>query len=317
MKKLLGLALFLVILYGLMLVADPGARSAQNHINLTKRMGLYGINALGMGILIISGGIDLSIGATTALYVTVMTVLMVDERIPPPVAMLITLALGAAIGLVNGLLVTRLKVQAFVVTLCGLFIYRGLARWLSGDKDRGLGNGFATFTRVMFDNRDVLGLPMSLVIFLVLCAIAAVFLHKSVYGRYLYAIGSNEQAAKYAGIPVNRYRTLAYVLCGTLSALFSIVWLAENKSYQPSQTGSSFELYAIAAAVLGGCSLRGGEGSVAGIMIGTAIIWILPTFTNMWGVPNSLQFTVIGAALLLGALIDETLRRRGLAKVST
>jgi len=146
---------------------------------------------------------------------------------------------------------------------------------------------------------------------------ATVFLHMSVYGRYLFAIGSNEQAAKYAGIAVDRYRTLAYVLCSTLAALFSIIYLAENNSVQPSETGSFFELYAIAGAVLGGCSLRGGEGSVLGIMIGTAIIWILPNFTKMWGVPSALEYTVIGVALLIGALLDEILRRRSLAAAST
>jgi len=317
MKKLLGLALFLLVIYALLLVANPGARSAQNHQNLGQRIGLHGINSLGVGILIISGGIDLSIGATVGLCATVMAMLLVDAHMNPVVAMLITLALGAGIGLLNGLLVTRLKVQAFVVTLCGLFIYRGAARWLAGDQVKGLGNDFATFKLVLFHNQDVLGLPMSLVIFLVLCGLATVFLHMSVYGRYLFAIGSNEQAAKYAGIAVDRYRTLAYVLCSTLAALFSIIYLAENNSVQPSETGSFFELYAIAGAVLGGCSLRGGEGSVLGIMIGTAIIWILPNFTKMWGVPSALEYTVIGVALLIGALLDEILRRRSLAAAST
>lgn len=317
MKKLLGLALFLLLIYSLLLVANPGARSAQNHQNLGQRIGLHGINSLGVGILIISGGIDLSIGATVGLCATVMAMLLVDAHLNPGLAMAITLGLGAAIGLVNGLLVTRLKVQAFVVTLCGLFIYRGAARWLAGDQVKGLGNEFPTFKRLLFHNQDVFGLPMSLVIFLGLCALATVFLHMSVYGRYLFAIGSNEQAAKYAGIAVDRYRTLAYVLCSTLAALFSVIYLAENNSVQPSETGSFFELYAIAGAVLGGCSLRGGEGSVLGIMIGTAIIWILPNFTKMWGVPSALEYTVIGVALLIGALLDEILRRRSLAAAST
>ncbi|HVU87990.1 MAG TPA: ABC transporter permease [Pirellulales bacterium] len=309
MKKWLGLALFLLAIYLLLLLADPGARSAYNHVNLGRRIGLYGIISLGASILIITGGIDLSIGSTIGLCATVMAMLLVDYHVNPLLAIVAVLALGAAIGLANGLLVTKLRVQAFVVTLCGLFIYRGAARWLSRDQVKGLGTGYESLKYWLSDSRDILGLPMSLVIFLGFAALATVFLHRSVYGRYMFAVGSNEQAARYSGIAVDRYRILAYVLCSTLAALFSILFLMEQNSVQPTETGSFFELYAIAGAVLGGCSLRGGEGSVLGVIMGTAILWILPNFTKMWGVPSELEYTVIGAALLIGALVDEGLRR--------
>ncbi|HUY87492.1 MAG TPA: ABC transporter permease [Pirellulales bacterium] len=311
MKKLLGLALFLVLLYLLLLASDPGARSAINHFNLGKRIGLYGIISLGAGCLIISGGIDLSIGSVVGLCATVMAMLVAKYDWPALAAVAAVLALGAAIGTIHGLLVTRLKVQAFVVTLCGLFIYRGIARWLAGDQVQGLKDKAGWLKYCLYQSKDVFGLPMSLVIFLLLAALFAVFLHLSVYGRYLSAIGSNEQAARYAGIAVDRYKVLAYVICSTLAAFFSIVFLMEQSSAQPSSTGNFFELYAIAGAVLGGCSLRGGEGTVPGIMIGAAILWILPNFTNMWGVSSQLEYTVIGSALLFGALLDEFLRRRG------
>ncbi|HQU43409.1 MAG TPA: ABC transporter permease [Pirellulales bacterium] len=310
MKKLLGLAAFLVVLYVAMLAADDSARSLSNHLNLGKRIGLYGIISLGAGMLIISGGIDLSIGSVVGFCATIMALLLVRFHWHPAAATAAVLATGAAIGLMNGLVVTKLRVQAFVVTLCGLFIYRGAARWLAGDKVQGLGNAFPEWKYWLAKSRDVLGLPMSLVIFLALAAVATVFLHFSIHGRYLYAIGSNEQAARYAGVPTDRYRILAYVLCSTLAAFFSVLFLMEENSVQPSSTGNFFELYAIAGAVLGGCSLRGGEGSVLGILIGTAIIRILPTFTQMWKVASSLEYTVIGGALLLGALLDEFLRRR-------
>jgi len=313
MKKLCGLALFLLLLYLLLLASDPGARSAYNHFNLGKRIGLYGVISLGAGCLIITGGIDLSIGSVVGLCSTVMAMLLIKQQWHPIAAVAAVLGLGAAIGLAHGLLVTRLKVQAFVVTLCGLFIYRGIARWLSGDKVQGLANEVPELKYWLY-KKVVLGLPMSLVIFLILAAIATVFLHFSVYGRYFSAIGSNEQAARYAGIATDRYKVLAYVICSTLAAFFSIVFLIEQNSAQPSSTGNFFELYAIAGAVLGGCSLRGGEGTVLGIMIGTAILWILPNFTNMWGVSSQLEYTVIGSALLVGALLDEFLRRRGGSK---
>jgi ribose transport system permease protein len=314
MKKLLGIAVFLDLLYGTLLIANEGARSAGNHFNLGKRIGLYGIISLGAGILIISGGIDLSIGSVVGLSSTVLAMLLMKPvdggygwRPVPALAAVITL--GACVGLINGFLVTKLKVQAFVVTLCGLFIYRGVARWIADDQQKGLGTDYKTLKHLL--SGDLAGLPMSLVIFLILAGAATVFLHFSVYGRYLYAIGSNERAARYSGIATDRYKVLAYVLCSSLTAFFGILYLMESNSVQPSGTGNFFELYAIAGAVLGGCSLRGGEGTVLGILIGTSILWILPNLTNMWGVPSALEYTVIGGALLVGAILDELLRRRG------
>lgn len=313
MKKLLGLGAFLLLLYVLMLLADDSARSLYNHVNLGKRIGLFGVISLGAGILIISGGIDLSIGSVVIFCSTILAILLTNPKFQwhPALAIATVLAVGALVGLVNGLIVTKLRVQAFVVTLCGLFIYRGAARWLASDSVQGLGTSFANWKYWLAKSHAIFGLPMALVIFLALAAVAAVFLHASVYGRYLFAIGSNEQAARYAGVPTDRYRIAAYVICSTLTAFFSVLFLMEENSVQPSTTGNFFELYAIAGAVLGGCSLRGGEGSVLGILIGTAIIRILPTFTQMWKVDASLEYTVIGGALLLGALLDELLRRRG------
>lgn len=308
MKKLLGIGSFLLLLYIALLLSDPNASSLQNHFNLGKRIGLYGIISLGAGILIISGGIDLSIGAVVGLCATLLAVLLVDYRVPPPLGMLIVLLAGAVIGIINGLLVTRLRLQAFVVTLCGLFIYRGLARWLANDAIKGMGGEFEEYKKVLAG--ELFGVPMSFVVLLGLMALVTVFLHFSVYGRYLYAIGSNEKAARYSGIATDRYKVLAYVLCSTFAALFAILELMENNSAKPSTTGEFYELYAIAGAVLGGCSLRGGEGTVCGIFIGTAILWLLPNFNNMMGISSTLEKIVIGSALLLGAVLDELLRRR-------
>jgi ribose transport system permease protein len=335
------MAMFLAVLYGALLFSDPGARSAYNHANLERRIGLYGIISLGAGLLIISGGIDLSIGAVVGLSATLFAMFLTGFTWPPPLdrylpafqlspalAIPAVLLVGAAIGLLNGLLVTWMRLQAFIVTLCGLFVYRGLARWLAVDQVRGLQQHFSGLKWALADNNDAWGLlrplvgtgsfgiPVSLVILLVLSALVAVFLHFSVYGRYLYAIGSNERAARYSGIAVGRYKLLAYVLCSTLAALFGILFVLDQNSVQPSETGSFFELYAITAAVLGGCSLRGGEGTVPGILIGTAILWILPNFTRMWGVPSQLEFTVVGTALLIGAMLDEFLRPKSGARLT-
>jgi ribose transport system permease protein len=314
MKKLVGITLFLLLLYAAVLVADPGARSAENHFNVGRRIGLYGIISLGAGLLIVSGGIDLSLGSVVGLCATLLAILLRDKGWSPPLAIVTILALGCAIGLAHGLLVTKLRVQAFVVTLCGLFIYRGLARWIANDQPKGLGNDFGMWKEWLYRSRVVFGLPLSLVYLIVLALVATVFLHMSVYGRYLMAIGNNERAVRYSGIAVDRYKVLAYVLCSCSAAVFSVLFLMQENSVQPSDAGSFLELYAIAGAVLGGCSLRGGEGTVAGILIGTAILRILQNLVNMWNIPSSLEYTVIGSALLLGAILDETLRRRRAAR---
>jgi ribose transport system permease protein len=313
MKKLIGIAVFLLLLYGTLLFANENARGAENHYNLGKRIGLYGIISVGAGLLIITGGIDLSIGSVVGLCSTVLAMLLMDPKERgwgwrPVPAIAVTLALGAGIGLVNGLLVTRLKVQAFVVTLCGLFIYRGVARWVADDQQKGLGTTYPELKRAL--GGEVGRLPVTLLILAALAAAATVFLHFSVYGRYLYAIGSNERAARYSGIATDRYKVMSYVICSSLAAFFAVLYLMEHNSVQPSATGEFFELYAIGGAVLGGCSLRGGEGTVLGMVIGTTILRLLPNLTNMWGVPSALEYTVIGAALLIGAILDEVLRGR-------
>lgn len=309
MKKLIGLATFLVILYIALLASDPTARSVANHINLAKRIGLFGILCLGVTPLIISGGIDLSIGAVVGFCATALAILINDKQWNPHAAVATVLGMGIAIGFINGLLVTRFRLQPFVVTLCGLFIYRGLARWIANDGIKGLGSNFAFYVE-WFRDGDFLGMPKYFIIFLVLAAILAVVLHFSVYGRYWQAIGSNEKTAFYSGILVDWYKILAYVICSLFAAIFSVLYLTEYKAATPSDTGNFFELYAIAGAVLGGVSLRGGEGNILGVIFGTMILWILPNFTRMWGISDTLQYTVIGLALLLGAIIDETIRRK-------
>lgn len=312
MKKLIGLIVFLGILYAALLLADPSAGSIENHRNLARRIGLFGILCLGVTPVIITGGIDLSIGAVVGLCTMVLAILLTELKWNPHLAVATVLALGAGIGLINSLFITMLRLQPFIVTLCGLFIYRGASRWISGDSIKGLEGSpiFDDYINVLHDGY-LWGIPKVFLILLVLAAVLAVVLHFSVYGRYWLAIGANEKTAHYSGIKVDRYKILAYIYCSLMTAIFSVLYFAEhNSSGSPSDTGNFYELYAIAGAVLGGVSLRGGEGTVLGVILGTIILWILPNFTRMWGIPDTLEFTVIGAALLIGAMVDEFLRRR-------
>lgn len=307
MIKLLGNFLFLALLYFAMFFESDAAREWENHRVLAQRVGQAGILSLGAGILIITGGIDLSMGSVVALASTVLGLLMTQYGVSPWLAVPLVLLLGAVIGLGHGLLVTYVRLQAFIVTLCGLFIYRGIARWLAGDKTVGLGTGFAGLKD--FFNGELFELPVHFLILLVLLAVLGLLLHFTVYGRYAFALGSNEHAARYCGVRTDVYQVLAYVVCSTLTAGYGVLLLFKSNSVQPNTTGNFLELYAIAAAVIGGCSLRGGEGNVLGIFMGTCVITLLPTYVLFNGISPSLEYAIIGGALLLGALIDETVRR--------
>lgn len=312
MKKLLGLFVFFLLLYALPILVtfEPPDRSF--HYHLARDIGYYGVLTLGAGVLIISGGIDLSMGSVVGLTATLLPMLLVhvseDSLLQQLAALLAVLAVGMLIGLLHGLLVTKLRLQPFVVTLCGLFIYRGLARWISGEQVMGLGNQFAPLKGFLY--ADPVGpLPRFFVVFLILAVLVGIFLHGTVYGRYLFAIGGNERAARFAGIAVDRYKILAYIICSVLSAFAGILYVMQHNSALPSNTGNFYELYAIAAAVLGGCSLRGGEGTVPGMVLGTAIIWLLERLTLMLGIRSELLSTVVGAFLLAGVILEEILRR--------
>jgi ribose transport system permease protein len=307
MKKLLGIFIFLLVLYGLILIATDPQTWASNARFLAQRIGLEGILCLGAGLLIITGGIDLSVGSVVSLCACVFCKLVLDWGVPIPFAMILVLMLGAGVGFINGLLVTYCHVQAFVVTLCGLFIYRGAARWVTSSQIPAIADDVAAITT--FCEGDFFYLPIYLWLLLVLFAVATVFLHLTFYGRYFYAIGSNERAAHYSGINTNLYKILAYVLCSMCAAIYALMHVIHYNSVVPSTTGIFLELYAIAGAVLGGCSLRGGEGSTFGMLIGTAIMRLLPNLTNMWEIPSDLESTVIGGALLVCAILDEMLRR--------
>jgi ribose transport system permease protein len=143
-----------------------------------------------------------------------------------------------------------------------------------------------------------------------------VVLHRSVYGRYLFAVGKNEEAARYSGIPTKAVITAAYMIAGTLAGLSSVFFVFYTQSVSPSAHGNFYELYAIAAAVLGGCSLRGGEGSIIGIVLGTVLLQVLQNLVNMLGIPSSLNFAVMGAVILLGVLADQQLQRRRQLKLA-
>ncbi|MEK7475731.1 MAG: ABC transporter permease [Candidatus Coatesbacteria bacterium] len=307
-RKELALALLLAVLCAATAALNPRFLGVDNLQNMARLTGLFGIFSIGLGAAIITGGIDLSVGSLFALQGVLLAMALREWNWGWAVAVAAALAGPAALGWLHGWLVVRMRLQPFIVTLCGLLVYRGAARFLANDETKGFGSGNFGPLRALAAG-DVLGVPMSFVLLLAVAAVTGVLLNRSVYGRWLLATGRNEEAARYSGVPTARVIMGAYVVSGALAGVSGILIAFYTNSISPASHGNFYELYGIAAAVLGGCTLRGGEGSVTGIVIGTAILQVLQNLVNLLGIPSSLNFAVMGAVILLGVLADELVGR--------
>jgi len=309
-RKEIGVLLLLVVLCAIVAVASPQFLSVTNLQNVGRLVGTYGIFSIGVGIVIITGGIDLSVGSMFALLGVLLSLMLTQWHWPALFAVAVVLALGSLLGVIHGLLITRMGLQPFLVTLCGLLLYRGLARYIAADAVQGFGagTGFEWLRDLVTGSAG--RIPMPFVLLVAVAVIMWVVLHRSVYGRYLFAVGRNEEAARYSGINSRRVIASAYVISGFLAAVAAILLAFYTNSVSPSSHGSFYELYAIAAAVLGGCSLRGGEGSIIGIVAGTALLQVLRNLVNLLDVPSSLDFAVMGAVILIGVIVDQVLRSK-------
>ncbi|MDG2391493.1 MAG: ABC transporter permease, partial [Planctomycetaceae bacterium] len=250
MKKLLGITGLFIAIFAFTALQQESFISARNIENLLDRTGLLGILGIGVAFVIITGGIDLSIGSVVGLVGCMLPMFVIDQEMPVPVAILLVILISAGIGLAHGLLITKLKLQPFIVTLCGLLIYRGIGRFLTADKTMTFGSQHAGLREWATGNIDLpvltaskgFSLPMPFLILFVLMIIGSVFLNKTVWGRYLLALGRNEQAARYSGIKTDRLTILAYVICSTLAGFGGILFMLDLNTVQPSSHGNFFEL---------------------------------------------------------------------------
>ena len=283
-----------------------------------------GIYSLGIAFVIITGGIDLSIGSVIGL-----TGVLIAKLSSPAAGGLgyslwigIPVALGAAllIGLLQGLLITRLKLQPFIVTLGGMLLLRGVSQTIVEGGTLSLGGSplLHLANGGMFHVAGEPLIPYPVVIFAAAAAVATYVLHFTVFGRYVYAIGGNREAAEYSGINVKRVETMTYVISAGLGGVAGICYAAYI-GQMSQQVGVAYELYAIAAAVLGGCSLRGGEGTVLGIVIGSAIMRVIDNGINMFQIPYvdergvariwrlnpNWTFVIVGAVILVAVVLDQ------------
>ena len=310
MRKELGTFVLLVVLCAVVAAINPRFLGGANLQNMARLIGMYGIFSIGIGVVIITGGIDLSVGSMFALLGVLLSIFLAGWGWPGALAVLAVMGVAVGLGLAHGLIITRLRIQPFIVTLCGLLFYRGLARFIADDETKGFGTGAGFEWLTTLATGSLLGVPTPFILLVVIAALMWVVLHRSVYGRYLFAVGRNEEAARYSGINAKAIVASAYVISGLMAGVAGLLLAFYTNSVSPSSHGNFFELYGIAAAVLGGCSLRGGEGSVIGIIIGAALLQVLQNLVNLLGIPSSLNFAVMGAVILVGVVADQLLSRR-------
>lgn len=296
---LVGLFVLCAVLWAL----TPHFLTVSNLLNVAQQTSINAVIAVGLTFVIISGGIDLSVGSLVA-FSGVVTASLLQRAVPVPLALLAGLMTGLACGLVNGLLITFGRLPPFIATLGIMSVARGGSLlYTDGRPVSGFGEEFRWIA-----TGEILRVPVPVVIMIVVYVIAHFVLRRTPFGRYLFAMGGNEEAALLSGVRVRLHKTLVYGLCGLLSALAAVMLTARLNSAQPI-AGINYELDAIAATVIGGTSLLGGQGSVVGTLIGALIMGVLRNGLNLLGVSSFIQQVVIGAVIILAVLLDTAFKR--------
>jgi ribose transport system permease protein len=298
MKKELTMLGVMVGLAVLTAVLNPVFLGGDNLRNTVRHISLISLFALGEAVVIIAGGIDLSIGSIICVSAVTTSYLTMYWGFGIGSAVAVAISLSLAIGLAQGMVITWLGVQPFVVTLGSMLLLRGVAEVLTGGTDIGFQGKFPGF-RFLGEGLG-LGMPMPFWFALIAIVITAFLMHRTLFGRYCYAIGSNPEAARLSGVPVQLIRLVTFVTSAGLSGVAGVLYVAYLPSATPS-LGSAYELHAVAAAVLGGCSLLGGRGSVFGVLIGAGIMQITFNAVNLVG--KSLWQNVVAGGVILAAVI--------------
>jgi ribose transport system permease protein len=293
----------LIGLCAVLWILTPHFLTVSNLLNVAQQTAINAVIAVGLTFVIISGGIDLSVGSLVAFSGVVLASLL-QRGIALPFALAACLGVGLVCGLVNGALITRGKLPPFIATLGMMSVARGAALlFTDGRPISGFGESFRWIA-----TGEVLHVPVPVLIMIAVYAAAHFTLHRTKFGRYLFAIGGNEEAALLSGVPVVFHKTMVYGACGLLSALASVILTARLNSAQPI-AGISYELDAIAATVIGGTSLMGGQGSVLGTLVGALIMGVLRNGLNLLGVSSFVQQVVIGAVIILAVLMDTVFKQ--------
>jgi ribose transport system permease protein len=314
MKKNTGLIALLIVSCLITYVLNDRFLAPVNIENLLRRTALFSLMSIAVSFVIAAGGIDLSIGSVVCLVGTLLPWLTVNQALPWSLSCCLLLLIAGLLGLMHGLLITRLALQPFIVTLCGLLLYRGIARGITGDQTQGFGmqfEGIREFIlhRVTLGGLLPVGIPAVVFITALIAVVAAMWMEKTRYGLYLRAIGKNEVAALYSGIHTQRITVIAYTTCAFLAGAAGVLCILDVNSAQPADFGNFYELYAIAAAVLGGCSLRGGEWNIVGIIIGAMLMQVLRNAIVLLDIPTQLEFAILGGVILTGVASEQLAHR--------
>jgi ribose transport system permease protein len=299
----LGTFAGLVALCLILWAATPHFLTVSNLLNVLEQTAINAIVAVGMTYVIISGGIDLSVGSVLAVS-GIALAMALEAGVPVPLAIALAFAVGLACGLANGVLIAFGRLPPFIATLGMMSVARGAALMLAeGRPISGFSDGF----RLLATER-VLTIPAPAIITAVIYAIAHFVLSRTVFGRAAYAIGGNEEAARLSGVAVRFHKTAIYGVAGLMSAAAAVILTARLNSAQPT-AGTMYELDAIAATVIGGTSLMGGEGTLVGALIGALIMGVLRNGLNLLNVSSFLQQVVIGVVIIGAVLVDMSLKR--------
>lgn len=295
-----GALIALVLLVVVIGVISPEFRTLSNFLSLLRQSSINGFIAFGMTCVILTGGIDLSVGSVLALS-TALCAGFITKGVPVGLSMIFALVIGTALGAVSGLLVTKGRLQPFIATLITMTVYRGATMiFMDGKPISNLGD---SFTLKVVGKGNFYHIPIPAITFVVMFLIFMFVLEKTTFGRRVYATGSNEQSAKLAGINVNRTKLITYAISGCMSALSGLILLSRLNSAQPT-LGTGYELDAIAAVALGGTSMNGGRGRVWGTFVGILIIAVLNNGLNILGVSSYYQDVVKGIVILIAVLSD-------------
>lgn len=286
----------LIVIFGSL---NPAFLQFSNLLNILIQNSIIGIVSLGMTLVIIAGGIDLSVGSIVA-FCGILFAILLTSGMPLGLAILICLVSGSFLGFINGILITKGKIPAFIVTLGLMSAVRGGALLLSSSKSISISesslNGIVNYT--------VFGVTIASIVFIILTVLMWGFLNKTYWGKYIYAIGGNEKAAAFNGINTSKFILLTYLIIGLMCSFASILLVGTLNSAQP-QAGQLYELTAIAAVVIGGASLTGGKGSVIGTFIGVLILGVIQNGLSILNVPSYYQYILVGIIIIVSVLVDK------------
>jgi len=293
----------LLVLIGLVIIigiSSPVFLSARNIRNVLKQVSTLGVVSMGMTVLIISGGIDLSVGSAMSVVAVIVGKMLKDWGFSVDISILVGLALGFGIGYMNGVLISRTRVHPFILTLGTMTALQGVAIIITkGYPITGLGTRFE-----VLGGGTIKGIPLIIILFFIVMFLCYFLLQYTQFGRRAYAIGGNEKTAFLAGIKVKRYKVIFYAFCGLLTGLAALLLASRISSAIPTM-GSGFELQAIGAVVIGGTPLSGGQGSVWGTLVGVLLLGVIANGLNLLHVDASWQYIVTGVIIVVAVIIHE------------